>query len=199
MKKAPTTSDGVGPVQPMRSAPHRRATSSDERLDAPVRVSLAPTRDPTLVAGLHALSRRNVYTGLLPAPALAAITEAALLFYWQQRLLAEPHPYLLIAATEGQTIIGFALTTSHPSPTVNHLHVHPDWQRRGVGTRLLEESCRHAASWGHEDIQLWVLAGNRSARCFYRHHGWRENGRRRAEAYGETVVQVRFTRCLIPR
>lgn len=49
--------------------------------------------------------------------------------------------------------------------------VHPDWQRRGVGTRLVREAiadCRGAGEWVHVDFDSELLE-------FYRRCGFRDS------------------------
>jgi ribosomal protein S18 acetylase RimI-like enzyme len=63
---------------------------------------------------------------------------------------------------------------------VEHVGVHPSYQRRGLATRLLA----HATGRMTRDVtpSLWVLVDNDGARSLYSRLGWAETGRhRRAE------------------
>jgi ribosomal protein S18 acetylase RimI-like enzyme len=58
-----------------------------------------------------------------------------------------------------------------PHYEVVELHVHPAWQRAGIGTRLL-----HALLEGqpYDTVLLSTQAGSRQARSFYAKNGWAE-------------------------
>lgn len=51
---------------------------------------------------------------------------------------------------------------------IDHLYVHPDHQRRGVGKALLE----HARQLSPEHLWLYTLQANRLARLFYERNGF---------------------------
>ncbi len=50
---------------------------------------------------------------------------------------------------------------------VEHLYVHPERQRRGIGTALLDEAKRRMSG----GFRLWVFQQNETARRFYERHG----------------------------
>jgi ribosomal protein S18 acetylase RimI-like enzyme len=50
---------------------------------------------------------------------------------------------------------------------VEHLYVHPDLQRRGIGTALLERAKERMP----DGFRLWVFQQNTAARRFYERHG----------------------------
>ncbi len=52
----------------------------------------------------------------------------------------------------------------------------PDFQRHGLGTRLLREAARQAAGLGLGEITLEVRRSNQPARAFYQKHGFGETG-----------------------
>jgi putative acetyltransferase len=53
---------------------------------------------------------------------------------------------------------------------VEHLYVHPDAQRSGIGSALLEA----AKSRRPTGLRLWVFQRNHAARAFYAAHGFAE-------------------------
>lgn len=58
-----------------------------------------------------------------------------------------------------------------PHYEVVELHVHPAWQRGGVGTALLAELL---AQQPYDRVLLSTQAGSRQARRFYAKNGWTE-------------------------
>lgn len=86
----------------------------------------------------------------------------------------------LVLVAEGDGCpVGF-ISLWLPENFVHNLFVSPDWQNRGVGTRLLEAGKRHLGRPAH----LKCSIHNTHARTFYESRGWtvasrggdRENG-----------------------
>jgi GNAT superfamily N-acetyltransferase len=63
---------------------------------------------------------------------------------------------------------------ARPHSYIADLYVCPDFRRQGVGARLLEEAEQFVRRLGVHRIELKVLAANRHARRFYRHHGYKD-------------------------
>jgi GNAT superfamily N-acetyltransferase len=70
---------------------------------------------------------------------------------------------------DGQIVAMMVLTPGW----VNHLYVHPERSRRGIGTALLQRAVQGAESRG-APLQLWTFQANRPARDFYARHGFTE-------------------------
>jgi GNAT superfamily N-acetyltransferase len=70
-----------------------------------------------------------------------------------------------VAELDGR-VVGFAALSGD---LLGHLYVHPDVQRRGIGSALLEVVKRERP----EGIRLWVFQRNEDARRFYVRHGCR--------------------------
>jgi GNAT superfamily N-acetyltransferase len=66
---------------------------------------------------------------------------------------------------DGQIVAMMVLTPGW----VNHLYVHPERARRGIGTALLQLAQSRTAP-----LQLWTFQANRPAREFYARHGFAE-------------------------
>jgi ribosomal protein S18 acetylase RimI-like enzyme len=73
---------------------------------------------------------------------------------------------VLVADLDGR-IVGFVAMSN--GDVLDHLYVHPDLQRRGVGSALLERAKEHMPG----GFRFWVFQANATARRFYERHGCR--------------------------
>ena len=76
----------------------------------------------------------------------------------------------------GYSIASFAAGEAH----LLNICIHPDWQRRGYGSLLLEYMINHVARLDSEAIFLEVRASNPRAATLYKNRGFKVIGRRSA-------------------
>jgi len=76
----------------------------------------------------------------------------------------------------GYSIASFAAGEAH----LLNICIHPDWQRRGYGSLLLEYMINHVARLDSEAIFLEVRASNPRAVTLYKNRGFKVIGRRPA-------------------
>jgi GNAT superfamily N-acetyltransferase len=76
-----------------------------------------------------------------------------------------PGHEIWVAEVEGR-VVGFAALSGD---LLGHLYVHPDAQRRGVGSALFDVVKRERP----DGARLWVFQRNEDARRFYEGHGCR--------------------------
>lgn len=149
------------------------------RVKATTELSLGPARRTDL-ARIAALSRDAIEAGLVPA-----WTESRL-----GRMLRHPETMVLVARGKvvapglaaapdaasqfaGFGIMVYGDTRAH----LNLLGVDPQFQRRGVGRRILRWLERSALEAGTFDITLEVRAVNHAAQAFYLALGYEPTGR----------------------
>lgn len=99
-----------------------------------------------------------------------------------------------LVAREDKRVVAFAImyfgdTTAH----LNLLAVAPRYQRRGIGTRLLNWLIESALVAGITNINLELRATNLKARCFYRRMGFRDTALV-PNYYGGRETAVRMSR-----
>jgi len=70
---------------------------------------------------------------------------------------------VLVADDDG-VVVGFC---AFKEGALDHLYIHPDYQRQGFGAKLLNH-----AKQGNILLRLWVFQQNHAARSFYEHHGF---------------------------
>lgn len=101
----------------------------------------------------------------------------------QQAALPEPWPEILEAALSGfpplfvavdDRPVGYAIVMPGHEKTayLTELAVHPDEQRKGYGSALVETVSGKQQSEGYERLVLTVRVVDGGARAFYRQHGF---------------------------
>ncbi len=130
------------------------------------------TADSYEVAGLHAASWREIYTGIASDDYLTEDLESDRLRFWNKRL-ASPHTDEQgWIASIGDHPVGFVyvLGDAHPlwGTRIHNLHVARHARGRGVAKELIWHACEWiAATSSVHGVWLWVYAENRSAVSFY--------------------------------
>jgi GNAT superfamily N-acetyltransferase len=84
--------------------------------------------------------------------------------FFGERVLAECE--VLVVRRAGSPVAFLALQDD----MVEHLYVHPDAQRAGIGSALLEA----AKALRPGGLRLWIFQRNHGARAFYARHGFAE-------------------------
>jgi ribosomal-protein-alanine N-acetyltransferase len=85
-----------------------------------------------------------------------------------------------VAAAGGAGIVGYAVAwVAADEAELANLAVAVPWQRRGIGTRLIDFACRTAREQGARTMWLDVRVSNFAARSLYARQGFRVVGVRR--------------------
>lgn len=96
---------------------------------------------------------------------------------WRQRM-AGINPFLCV---EGDVIVGY--TDVQETGLIDHFFVHHEWQRCGVGTRLMEAIHEEAERLGLDQMHSHVSL---TARPFYEAHGFHVEKEQEVEDGGLT-------------
>ena len=93
------------------------------------------------------------------------------------------HP-VIVAETDGAVIGWGSLSRFHSREAYRHtvensVYVRHDWQRRGIGSRLLEELIARASTAGHHVILAGIDSGQAGSLALHARHGFVEVGRLR--------------------
>ncbi len=88
--------------------------------------------------------------------------------YFRDHILTENHVW--VVEMESRPVAFLAMRENF----IDHLYVHPDYQKRGIGKALLE----YARQISPEHLWLYTLQVNENARAFYERNGFV------AEAFG---------------
>ena len=142
--------------------------------------------DIAAIAALHhAGSWRSTYVN---GPALAERLAA-----WRERLWAPATGQYVVVAEDNGAIVGFACAFVGEDPELgtllDNLHVLQDWQRGGIGRRLVSATAKwSAAKYPGSGLYLWVLENNARARSFYEGIGGTAEDAQESEAPGGGTV-----------
>lgn len=169
----------------------------------PVRIVDATAADAPALAALHLASWRATYRGMMPDAFLDGEAATQRLAAWREHLAGPPRAGTRVRlAFAGDALTGFVCTSldidPRWGPRVDHLHVAPDWQGRGLGRRLLAEAMTWALDARGTDerrpaLHLWVLEQNTPARRFYERAGGRPADTRMSTVAEFAVPEVRYT------
>lgn len=101
-----------------------------------------------------------------------------------ESLLVQPGVHALLASHRNwigrERAVGFILyRLTENEAEVLAVAVAPDYRRRGIGRKLVEEAIRHAYREGAHDIHLEVEDTNSAAIALYQDVEFRESARRR--------------------
>jgi ribosomal protein S18 acetylase RimI-like enzyme len=129
-----------------------------------IRIRPATADDETLIAGIIRASMLASYALFLPAHQFRKILDLDR----PARVASENAPRFNVAEADGEPAGVLLLKDDY----VDHLWVHPDFMRRGVGNALLEHAADRARRAGFDKLALDCLALNEKALAFYRANGF---------------------------
>ncbi|HXN90545.1 MAG TPA: GNAT family N-acetyltransferase [Candidatus Sulfotelmatobacter sp.] len=138
-------------------------------------VRSAGVEDAAAIAAVHVATWRSAYRGLLPDEFLESLAEAGYEGRWR-RSLAEGAGRVYVAEEDGH-VVGFASGGRERAGEDGYagelyaLYVLEDAQRRGNGHALVRAVARGLREMGLEDMIVWVLRDNPTARSFYERLG----------------------------
>jgi GNAT superfamily N-acetyltransferase len=145
------------------------------------------------VARVHVRSWQSAYRGLIAQDYLDALDPEV----WARRYtfgrmgLRMPST---VVAVDGSTICGLATTGLYRDTDLSNygelmaIYVDPACILTGVGHLLMTAARERLRRVGVTSAALWVLDGNVRARRFYEREGWRFDGSRRTETFGDAPV-----------
>jgi len=136
----------------------------------------ASIRHTEAIARLHAYSWQIQYRGIFNDNYLDYDVVQDRLTVWKRRFENPSKDQFIVLANDQDLLCGFGCAyLSHDQQygtLIDNLHVHPDWQRKGIGKKLLNHCVnRIAALEPPFKMYLWVLQENFKARAFYESMG----------------------------
>ena len=128
------------------------------------------------IARLHAYSWQIHYRGIFNDDYLDHDVVQERMMVWERRFENPSKDQFIVLANDQDLLCGFGCVfLNHDQQygsLVDNLHVHPDWQRKGIGRSLMKHCVDRIASLDDQfKMYLWVLKDNISARKFYESMG----------------------------
>ena len=164
-----------------------------------LRIRAANPTDAGSVARVHIDTWKTAYAGIVPAKYLAALSYRARESWWAD-ILSTGHPTTssLVAETERGEVVGFA--TGGPESEGNltyrgelySIYLLEQYQRQGVGRRLVSALAQHLLVDGIGSMLVWVLEDNHPACQFYESLGGERINRKTVAIGGENLVETSF-------
>jgi ribosomal protein S18 acetylase RimI-like enzyme len=175
------------------------------KVGCPLNIRRAQVNDAPTLARVHVDSWHVAYRGLIPDSFLQGFTYQRREEAFRQSLTANSEETYLIEDDDhaGKAVGILTIGASRdadldPSRTgeIWGIYIIPDYWRRGVGARLVQEAGRMLRSRGYRDVVLWVLEGNANARRFYEAMGFRPDEAFKILELGKPLKAIRYKKAL---
>lgn len=173
-----------------------------------VTVRQAHTGDSAEVGRVHVESWRSSYRGILPQELLDGLSAERRAEYWHGRMEEDlgsgSAQRVFVAQLDGNGIIGFAAAGPEREPDSGYdgelyaIYLLEEYERRGIGRRLLSAVSEWLAALGYRSFRVWVLAQN-PARAFYESLDGRPAGSKQIEIGGTSYEEVGYGWSNLPR
>jgi GNAT superfamily N-acetyltransferase len=138
-----------------------------------ITIRAAVAKDAPAIARVRIDCWRTTYRGLVPDAYLEAMDIDASTESWNRVLAAGPNTASVFVAEDGGQVVGFAAGNMLKEPRhelnaeLTAIYLRRDYQRAGVGRRLVDSVARAQRAHGANGLIVWVIAGNQGARAFY--------------------------------
>lgn len=145
-----------------------------------IQLRRATVADAEAIAAIRIEGWRTTYRGMIPDSYLDEMDMNENVLYWRtilQALPAKEDSLCVYVAVSENEIVGFVSAMKLPEPKldkdgeINAIYIRPQWQRCGIGKRMLHKAARSLQAMGCTSCVIWVIDGNSQARNFYEELG----------------------------
>ena len=145
-----------------------------------IQLRRATVADAETIAAIRIEGWRTAYRGMIPDAYLDAMNMHENVLHWRTILQALPVKedcLCVYVAVSDDEVVGFASAVKLPEPKldkegeINAIYIRPQWQRCGIGKRMLHKAARSLQAMGCNSCVTWVIDGNSQARNFYEELG----------------------------
>jgi len=159
-------------------------------------VRIATRDDAHAIARVHVTSWQTSYRGIVPEDLLAGLSVEKRALQWSGRFTSSSEKPPLLVAQSDDEIVGFseygASRDKDVPPNTMELYaiyLLQDFQRRGFGRGLWEESLKEIRKATATAVRVWVLEDNTKARGVYEKMGFVYEGKSKEVSIGEVCLK----------
>lgn len=151
-----------------------------------IKIRPAKPADAGEIAKVHIKTWQASYAGIFPEDKLAELNQELQVRTerWYANIVnPDQLPALFVAETENGEIVGFAGGGRQNNPDYPYdseiyvIYILPEFQRSGLGQRLMSATAGKLQELGYRSLMLWVLLENEESRRFYEKLGGKLAGR----------------------
>ena len=142
-----------------------------------IAIRRATPQDAPAIARVRIDCWRVTYRGLIPDAYLDGMQLDQSIALWDRVLAAGSADASVSVAEHDGDVVGFAAANKLQEPRydldaeLSAVYVRREFQRGGVGRRLLAAVAEAQREAGAHGLIVWVIAGNKGARAFYEQLG----------------------------
>lgn len=145
-----------------------------------IQLRRATVADAQAIAAIRIEGWRTSYRGMIPDTYLDNMQLDENVLHWRTILQAMPtkeDSLFVYVAVNDEEVVGFVSAMKLLEPKmdkgaeINAIYLRPQWQRCGIGKRLLHKAARSLQAMGCNSCVIWVIDGNSQARNFYEELG----------------------------
>lgn len=144
----------------------------------------APTLRPATLddlAVINSIYNHYVLTSTATYQTVPETAESRLAWYRDRDLVR--HPVMIVELADHPVAWGslspFGKREAFAGTVENSIYIHPDFQRRGLGSLLLRDQLQQAAAAGHHAILAAISGEQSGSLALHTIHGFTETGRLR--------------------
>jgi ribosomal protein S18 acetylase RimI-like enzyme len=162
----------------------------------------ATIEDSGTLSNLHVKTWQTAYSGIVPASVLNGMDVARRTEQFRRAITTqqeETYVLLLNAEMVGFLTLGAARDPDLDASTMGEIwgiYILPDHWHRGFGSRLVQYAESVLGDRHYQQIVLWVLAANQSARSFYESWGFSPDGMTKTIPWHPPTTAIRYRKRL---
>jgi ribosomal protein S18 acetylase RimI-like enzyme len=145
-----------------------------------IQLRRATVADAEAIAAIRIEGWRTSYRGMIPDSYLDDMDMHQNVLHWRtilQALPAKDDSLCVYVAVNDDEIVGFVSAMKLPEAKqgkdgeINAIYIRPQWQRCGIGKRMMRKAALSLQAMGCNSCVIWVIDGNSPARNFYEELG----------------------------
>ncbi len=158
------------------------------------KIRKATIEDAFILADILSSSWSAAYKDIIPSHAIKARNERR--FDMFKKTLMEEHSNYL--AFDHEIAVGLFRISEcldkdiKGAGEVVAIYVHPNYFRRGYGTKIMNYACQLLKDLSYSKVILWALEDNYNAKKFYEKQGFIMDGAKKEMNIGKPLIAIRF-------